>query len=299
MQIKEWMSVNNDCYKKNVAKADSRYTTFQKRGPLGLMLHSVGTPQPDAAVFARGWNVSGKEVAVHGVLQADGLVYQCLPWNYRGWHCAGDANNTHVGVEMTEPASIRYTSGAKFVVNDREDALKQVRGTYKTAVDLFAYLCDKYDLDPLVAIISHAEGAKRGLASSHGDPEHLWNGLGIGYTMDGFRKDVAAKLKEMREPQLTEAETRKLFNEMFAAQPKPKPTKEEILEALGDKWISKFSDLPKWAQKEIRPLIEMGALKGTKPASSVEDTQIDGTLNTLVRPMIVSERMVNKMMENE
>ena len=72
------------------------------------MLHSVGTPQPDASVFAGRWNRAGTEVAVHAVLQADGTVYQCLPWNYRGWHAGGSANDTHVGVEMTEPACIRY-----------------------------------------------------------------------------------------------------------------------------------------------------------------------------------------------
>jgi len=44
-------------------------------------------------------------------------------------------------------------------------------------------------------VISHAEGHRRGIASNHGDPEHLWNGLGMGYTMDGFRKDVAAAMK--------------------------------------------------------------------------------------------------------
>ena len=41
-------------------------------------------------------------------------------------------------------------------------------------------------------IISHREGHSRGIASNHGDPEHLWNGLGMGYTMDGFRKAVKA-----------------------------------------------------------------------------------------------------------
>lgn len=53
-------------------------------------------------------------------------------------------------------------------------------------------LCKEYDLDPLAdgVIISHAEGHKRGIASNHGDPEHLWNQLGMGYTMDGFRKAV-------------------------------------------------------------------------------------------------------------
>lgn len=190
----------NDCYQNNVNKVDSRYTTFQKRGPVGLMLHSVGCPQPNAKVFADGWNVSGKDVAVHAVLQADGTVYQCMPWNFRGWHAGGSANDTHIGVEMTEPSCIKYANGGNFTCSDLEAAQEQVRGTYKTAVDLFASFCEEYDLDPMTAIISHAEGAKRGIASSHGDPEHLWRGLDMGYTMDKFRADVKAKLTPAPEP---------------------------------------------------------------------------------------------------
>ena len=43
-------------------------------------------------------------------------------------------------------------------------------------------------------IVSHREGHARGIASNHGDPEHLWNGLGTGYTMNGFRKAVKAAM---------------------------------------------------------------------------------------------------------
>ena len=194
MKIIQYLSINNDCYKNNVNKADSRYTTFQSRGPLGLMLHSVGCAQPSAKVFADRWNQSGYEVAVHAVLQEDGTVYQCLPWNYRGWHCGGDANNTHVGVEMTEPAGIKYTSGASFTVTDRAAAVAHAKGCYETAVELFAQLCNTYSLDPMTAIISHKEGAAKGVASGHVDPEHLWSGLGLGYTMDTFRAAVKAKM---------------------------------------------------------------------------------------------------------
>lgn len=196
MNIIQYYSVNNDCYKNNVNKTDSRYTSFQKNGPKGLMLHSVGCSQPSAKVFANSWNKSNKEVAVHAVLQADGTVYQCLPWNYRGWHAGGNANNTHIGVEMTEPDCITYTSGSKFTCSNKTKAVAQVKGTYETAVELFAYLCKLYGLNPTAdgVIISHAEGYKRGVASNHGDPEHLWNGLSMGYTMDGFRKDVKAKM---------------------------------------------------------------------------------------------------------
>jgi hypothetical protein len=68
--------------------------------------------------------------------------------------------------------------------------------TYEAAVELFAYLCKEYNLDPTAdgVIVSHAEGYKRGIASNHGDPEHLWNQLNTGYTMDGFRKAVKAAM---------------------------------------------------------------------------------------------------------
>lgn len=196
MKLIKYYSLNNQCYKNNVNKADSRYTAFQRRGPEGLMLHSVGCSQPSAKVFADQWNRSGIEVAVHAVLQADGTVYQCLPWNYRGWHCAGNANNTHVGVEMTEPSQIKYTGGSTFTVLDKAAAQAQARGTYQTAVQLFAQLCKEYGLNPLAhgVIISHHEGYLQGVASNHGDPEHLWKGLGLSYTMDGFRRDVKAAM---------------------------------------------------------------------------------------------------------
>ena len=205
MKLIKYYSVNNACYKNNVNKADSRYTTFQKRGPEGLMLHSVGCSQPSAEVFARQWNRSGIEVAVHAVVQADGTVYQCLPWNYRGWHCAGNANNTHVGVEMTEPSQIKYTGGSTFKVLDKAAAQAQARGTYQTAVQLFAQLCKQYGLNPMAhgVIISHHEGYLQGVASNHGDPEHLWKGLGLSYTMDGFRKDVKAAMSNTTKKQYT------------------------------------------------------------------------------------------------
>lgn len=196
MNIIERHISKNDCYKNNVNRVDSRYTTFQQRGPQGLVLHSVGCAQPSALVFANAWNVPNKEVAVHAVLQADGTVYQCMPWNFRGWHAGGTANNTHVGVEMTEPASLKYGNGGKFTCSDPNGAKAFVKQTFDTAVLLFAKLCREYGLDPTRdgVIISHTEGNKRGIASAHGDPEHLWKGLGMDLTMDKFRAAVKAEI---------------------------------------------------------------------------------------------------------
>jgi len=179
---------NNPCY-----KAGRKITVK------GLMLHSVGTPQPSAKVFITKWNKSSYDRAcVHGFIDAnDGTVYQTLPWNHRGWHCGAYGNNTHIGVEMCEPASIKYTGGASFTYSDKAAAQAAVKRTYTAAVELFAYLCGKFGLDPLRdgVIVSHKEGHARGIASNHGDPEHLWTQLDTGYTMDSFRQDVKAAME--------------------------------------------------------------------------------------------------------
>ena len=197
MNIIQKFITNNDCYKANVNRADSRYRTFQDKGPQGLMLHSVGCNQPSALVFANLWNKPNYQVAVHAAIQADGTVYQCLPWNYRGWHAGSTANNTHIGVEMTEPASLKYGNAGKFTCSDPEGAKTFVKQTYNQAVLLFAKLCRDWNLDPLKpgVIISHKEGHTLGVASNHGDPEHLWTGLSLPYTMDTFRAAVKAEIE--------------------------------------------------------------------------------------------------------
>lgn len=189
MKLVESILTKNPCYK-----------TGKKITVKGLMLHSVGCPQPNASVFIKNWNSESYDRAcVHGFIDGnDGTVYQTLPWNHRGWHGGGSSNNTHIGVEMCEPACIKYTGGATFTCSDTATAKAVAKRTYEAAVELFAFLCSEYDLDPLAdgVIVSHAEGYKRDIASNHGDPEHLWNQLKTGYTMDGFRKAVKAAMGE-------------------------------------------------------------------------------------------------------
>ena len=199
MKLVENFITRNPCYSANMANKDERYTTFQRRGPLGLVLHSVGCAQPSAMTFVNRWNnASYNRACVHAFIDANtGVVYQCLPWNFRAWHAGGSANNTHVGVEMCESSGIKYRGVSdRFDAIDKEKALKHCKTAYIAAVELFAYLCNKYHLDPLRdgVIISHNEAGKRGVGSGHTDPEHYWTQLGAGYTMDGFRKDVKAAM---------------------------------------------------------------------------------------------------------
>lgn len=216
MEIIEAFAVKNKCYQAGAALV-----------PRGLMLHSIGTPQPSAAALARyfdQYQPGGQSVCVHAFAQADGTVYQTLPWEMRGWHCGGAANNTHIGIEMTEPgADMAYA-----------EAAAQITGTYRTAVALFAQLCGVYGLDPLAdgVIIGHAEGHRVGVASNHADPEYLWNAYGMGYTMDGFRAAVAEAMAGAREEEtdMTRYNT--------------------------------VAEMPAWAQAEAQRLVDRGALKG-------------------------------------
>lgn len=182
--------IQSICKKSNCYKAGKTITVK------GLMIHSVGCSQPKASVFINNWNKAGANACVHAIIEPSGDVYQLLPWNYRGWHGGGSSNNTHIGVEMTEPSTIKYTSGASWTeAGDGINTKAHVLATYKYAVELFSYLCKKYNLNPLAdgVIISHSEGYKRGITSNHSDVEHLWNSFGL--TMEQFRKDIISALE--------------------------------------------------------------------------------------------------------
>ena len=185
MNLKQNYLTQSGCYKAG------KHITVK-----GLMIHSVGCPQPKADVFMKNWNRAEASACVHAIVEPGGDVYQLLPWDFRGWHSGGGANNTHIGVEMTEPATIKYVSGASWMeIGDGENTKAHVLAAYRYAVELFAHLCQQYHLDPMAdgVVISHSEGCKRGIASNHGDVEHLWSKLGL--TMQQFRKDIRAAME--------------------------------------------------------------------------------------------------------
>lgn len=248
IDIIEAIATNNKCYQMATPLT-----------PQGIMLHSIGTPQPNAAVMARSYNQyqpGGRSVCVHGFIQRDGTYYQTLPYTMRAWHCGGSANETHIGIEMTEPASIAYTGhGADWRDLGPSATEAHVRGTYAAAVELFAQLCEQYGFDPLAdgVIISHAEGAARGIASAHADPTHLWRAFGL--TMDGFRADVAAAMAA-------------------------KNTDEEDYDMVR---YNTIDDVPGWAQDTVRALMDAGALQGD------DQGKLDLSLD-MIRGMVIGKR---------
>ena len=184
MNIIQKFLTKNDCYKTN------RKITVK-----GLMIHSVGCEQPKAEVFINGYNKPNLQKCVHAFIDGNtGIVYQTLPWNHRAWHCGASGNNTHIGIEMCEPSTIKYTKGSQFTDLNPTKTKEVVLRTYNAAVELFAFLCEEYGLDPMKDITGHKEGCKNGIASNHGDPDHLWEHCGL--SMNGFRKAVQAQMKK-------------------------------------------------------------------------------------------------------
>ena len=250
IDIVEAFTTNNKCYQIGAPLT-----------PRGLMLHSIGCPQPNAAVMARYYNQyqpGGQSVCVHGFIQRDGTYYHTLPYNLRAWHCGGSANSTHIGIEMTEPASIVYTGGASWRDLNPDATEAHVRGTYAAAVELFAQLCAQFDLDPLAdgVIISHAEGRMRGVASSHADPAHLWNAFGL--TMDMFRRDV--------------------YNAMHGIANNDNDEEEDVMR------YNSINEIPDWARGTIKEMMNEGLIAGTG----------DGNLDLsadMVRMFYVMKRM--------
>lgn len=185
--------------KKSYLKNTQNYKNAVSITPKGLMIHSVGCNQPDAQVFLKTFNDPLLEKGVHGFIDNTDTLYQTLPFNYKAWHCGGTGNATYIGIELTEPATITYKKNSnKFTDKNPEKSKAHVKATYNTAVNIFAQLCVTYKLDPSKdgVILSHSEAHKRGLASNHGDVEHIWSVYG--YTMDGFRKAVVKKYKELK-----------------------------------------------------------------------------------------------------
>ena len=181
MNLHTLLLTENACYK------SGRTIT-----PKGIMVHSTGANNPNLKRYVgpddgllglntnnNHWNQDnpdGRQVCVHGFIGklADGSIatYQTLPWNHRGWHAGGAANDTHIGFEICEDG---LTDASYFSV------------VYKEAVDLCVYLCKQYGLTEK-DIICHSEGYKLGIASNHGDVMHWFPKHGK--SMDTFCADV-------------------------------------------------------------------------------------------------------------
>ena len=201
MNLLQQFLTNNSCYKAG------KYIT-----PKGVMVHSTGVNNPKISRYVPGssvigynqygnhWDMSGVGACVHAFIGkvSDGSIatVQTLPFNMMGWHCRDDGNNTHISFEICEDDLANEAYFHK---------------VYKEAVDLTAYLCEMYGLDPLEdgVVICHSEGHDRGIASNHADVMHWFPKHGK--SMDTFRQDVDKKLRG--DVDLTREEVEKICRE--------------------------------------------------------------------------------------
>ena len=169
-----------------------RYLANEPLAPKGVVLHSVGTPQPDARVFLKIWSEDRSQYMTHYVVD-DQRIFHTMPNDHRCWHVGAPGNGLWLGIELCEPDSIRYKTGDTFDVLDREDATRFAKACYENAVELIASLCRTYGWDPTEAILTHGEiTAKKLSGTDHVDPEHLWRGLDLSFSLQTLREDVAA-----------------------------------------------------------------------------------------------------------
>ena len=208
MRLHKALLTHNDCY--------LRGRTIR---PRGVMVHSTGANNPWLRRYLapddgrlgtpsrRHWNQGGVGACVHAMIgkAADGSVcYLSDPaLEYAGLALrAQSGNDTHIAFEICE---------------DGLDRLGLLSGdVYQAAVELTAYLCQLYHLDPQAdgVVLCHSEGYARGIASNHADVLHWWRKFGV--SMDNFRRDVAEKMKG-GERDLTEQEVRSIVREELAA----------------------------------------------------------------------------------
>jgi hypothetical protein len=71
MHIIQSICTQSDCYREG--------KTIEVKG---LMIHSVGCPQPKAYAFINNWNKLGANACVHAIVEPNGDVYQLLPWTH-------------------------------------------------------------------------------------------------------------------------------------------------------------------------------------------------------------------------
>ncbi|MBE5965388.1 MAG: N-acetylmuramoyl-L-alanine amidase [Lachnospiraceae bacterium] len=174
---------------KNYLTKNRCYISGRTITPKGIMVHSLGVAQPDVNVFLKSWNTANVSKCVHAFVTPNNVV-QTLPWDRRGWHAGGKANDTHIGFEICEPSGHKYKGGTMIGYDavKNKDYFDKV---YQNAVDLCVYLCNLYDLTAK-DIICHSEGYKLGIATNHADVMHWFPKHGK--SMDTLRADVAAKL---------------------------------------------------------------------------------------------------------
>lgn len=200
------MQTNSTCYRSTV--------TMEVKG---VLFHSTGCNNPNIKRFVQptewvsdydamlsiigkntgrnDWNHIKKRAGLNAWIGklADGTVaaVQTMPWNFRPWGCGagskGSCNNGWIQFEICE--------------DDLSDA-NYFNAVYNEAVELTAYLCKMFGLNPNGVVLTngvsipvltcHADAHRLGFGDNHGDINHWFPKYGK--SMKTVRDDVAKLL---------------------------------------------------------------------------------------------------------
>lgn len=133
---------------------------------------------------------------------------QTMPWNYRPWGCGsgskGSCNDGWIQFEICE---------------DNLQDTNYFNAIYKETMELVAYLCKLYGLNPLgqvqhngvavPVILCHKDSNTLKLGSAHADVLHWFPKFGK--NMDTLRQDVYALMNEKEEEEVTQEDFEKMM----------------------------------------------------------------------------------------
>lgn len=256
----------------------NRFWNLDNQRTTGIIIHSIGCPQPNPEVLVRNFDKQKVTASVHGFI-APGRYIETAPTRLKqNWakcclHVGGNWNYSRLGFEMVEPSTIRYTRGAKWEDLAPDKTKKFIMDTTMTAVQVIADMCIYHKI-PVENISSHYEAHKLGRGSGHVDPEHLWHP--IGYSLEQFRKDVQAAINAKKGDYLANM-TKQEFEQIL----------DEKLAAVKPKVYRFVEDLPDWGKPAVNKCIEKGFLTG---AGKEAGKTIINLTEDLLRTIVINDR---------
>lgn len=204
----ECMMTNSTCYKGT-----------GKMKVKGVLIHSTGVNNPNLKryvqpsdgdvhknellkiigknIYGNDWNHINHNAGVNAWIGKDingnVMTVQALPWDFKPWGCGrgskGSCNDAWIQFEICEDG-----------LNDKAYFDK----VYNECVELTAYLCNLYNINPsgyttvngvkIPNILCHNDSYKIGFGSNHADVNHWFPKFGK--SMDTVRNDVVKLLQE-------------------------------------------------------------------------------------------------------
>lgn len=252
----------------------------------GLCLHSVGCPQPKADVFAKNFNSPNARASIHGVIEPGRFIEMAPIFKTKGkvkkcYHVGsgskGSRNSTHIGIEMTEPSTIKYTGGASFTDLNPAATKEFFLANTDTAAQVFADLCIFHGLTVNdITITTHRQSYLDGYGGNHGDPWHLWRFMG--YDLAQFRKDVQ-KYIDAKKGDVLALMTKQEFEQIL----------DQKLASVKPAVYQTIDDVPSYAKEVVQKLVDKGALAGT--GGTVNGKPTLNLSYDLVRTLVILDRL--------